>query len=66
MEKMRQDARKGRKCTCHAKVAPETPNAAPATQQQPGPSGVQARAGSPKRVKVQHLPRKSSAMRGGV
>ena len=38
------------------------PNGASATQKQPGTSGVQACAGSPQRVKVLHLPRRSTSM----
>ena len=46
-------------CECHAKVGPCARSAVPAAQKQPGPSGVQARAGNRQRVKVLHLPCKS-------
>ena len=49
-----------KRCACHAQVGPCAQSAAPATRKQPGPSGVQARAGNRQRVKVVDLPRKIS------
>ena len=49
------------RCTCHAKVRPCAPSAAPATHKQPGPNSAQARATNRQRIKVLHLTRKSSS-----
>ena len=53
--------RESKRRTCYAELGRGAQSVSPATQKQPGLSGDQARAGNPQRVKVLHLPGKSSS-----